>query len=146
MYDIDYKTSNPSIIKPFQRIFSKNNSPNSQATPSTFLFKHNYTLANRISFVQKKKESFGLKCIQRMSLYGCLYSHKNYIQHKSFSKIKYCSLSDFIIAVMGKSNRCEIEGVWNLFPTPSLKLGSDWDSRLNPVPHYSYYKNVRNLL
>ena len=111
MYDTDYKTSNSSIIKPFQRIFFKNNSPNSQATPSTFLFKHNYTLANRISFVQKKKESFGLKCIQRMSLYGCLYSHKNYIQHKSFSKIKYCSLSDFIIAVMGKSNRCEIEGV-----------------------------------
>jgi len=33
--------------------------------------------------------------------------------------------ADFIIAVMGKSNRCEIEGVWNLFPTPSLKLGSD---------------------
>ena len=59
MYDIDYKTSNPSIIKPFQRIFSKNNSPNSQATPSTFLFKHNYTLANHISFVQKKKETFG---------------------------------------------------------------------------------------
>ena len=28
-----------------------------------------------------------------------------------------------MIAVMGKSNRCEIEGVWNLFPTPSLKLG-----------------------
>ena len=69
-----------------------------------------------------------------MSLYGCLYSHKNYIQHKFFSKIKYCSLSDFIIAVMGKSNRCEIEGVWNLFPTPSLKLGSDWDSRPNPPP------------
>lgn len=125
MYDTDYKTSNLSIIKPFQRIFFKNNSPNSQATPSTFLFKHNYTLANRISFVQKKKETFGLKRIQIMSLYGCLYSHKNYIQHKSFSKIKYCSLSDFIIAVMGNSNRCEIEGVWNLFPTPSLKLGSD---------------------
>ena len=125
MYDIDCKTSNSSIIKPFQRIFFKNNSPNSQATPSTFLFKHNYTLANRISFVQKKKESFGLKCIQRMSLYGCLYSHKNYIQHKSISKIKILRLSDFIIAVMGKSNRCEIEGVWNSFPTPSLKLGSD---------------------
>ena len=46
---------------------------------------------------------------------------------------------------MGKSNRCEIEGVWNLFPTPSLKLGSDWDYRLNPVPHYSYHKNVRSL-
>ena len=59
MYDIDYKTSNSSIIKPFQRIFFKNNSPNSQATPSTFLFKHNYTLANHISFVQKKKETFG---------------------------------------------------------------------------------------
>ena len=70
---------------------------------------------------------------------------KNYIQHKSFLKKKYCSLSDFIIAVMGKSNRCKIEGVRNLFPTPSLKLGSDWDSRLNPVPHYSYYKNVRSL-
>ena len=80
-----------------------------------------------------------------MSLFWYLYSQKNYIQHKSFSKIKYCSLSDFIIAVMGKSNRCEIEGVWNLFPTPSLKLGSDWDSRLNPVPHYSYYKNVLSL-
>ena len=57
MYDTDYKTSNLSIIKPFQRIFFKNNSPNSQATTSTFLFKHNYTLANRISFVQKKRPS-----------------------------------------------------------------------------------------
>ena len=125
MYDIDYKTSNPSIFKPFHRFFKKNNPLNSQAAPSAFPFKYNYTKSNRISFVQKKKESFGLKRIQIMSLYGCLYSHKNYIQHKSFSKIKYCSLSDFIIAVMGKSNRCEIEGVWNLFPTPSLKLGSD---------------------
>ena len=88
MYDIDYKTSNPSIIKPFQRIFLKNNSPNSQAIPSTFLFKHNYTLANRISFVQKKKEIFGLKSIQILSLFWCLYSHKNYIQHKSISKEK----------------------------------------------------------
>ena len=132
MYDIDCKTSNSSIIKPFQRIFSKNNSPNSQATPSTFLFKHNYTLANRISFVQKKKESFGLKCIQRMSLYGCLYSHKNYIQHKSISKIKI--LRPF--GLYNSSNGKE-QPMWN--------RGSDWDSRLNPVPHCSYYKNVRSL-
>lgn len=59
MYDIDYKTSNSSIIKPFQRIFFKNNSLNSQAATSTFPFKYNYTLANLISFVQKKKETFG---------------------------------------------------------------------------------------
>mgnify|MGYP001722858060 CR=1 FL=1 len=125
MCDIDCKTSNSSIIKLFQRIFFKNNSPNSQATPSTFLFKHNYTLANRISFVQKKKETFGLNCIQIGSLFKCLYSHYNYTQHKFIGKQKYCALSDFIIAVMGTSNRCEIEGVRDLFPTPSLKLGSD---------------------
>ena len=145
MYDIDCKTSNSSIIKPFQRIFSKNNSPNSQATPSTFLFKHNYTLANRISFVQKKKESFGLKCIQRMSLYGCLYSHKNYIQHKSISKIKILRPFGLYNSSNGKEQPMWNRGSMEFIPTPSLKLGSDWDSRLNPVPHYSYYKNVRSL-
>jgi len=88
MYDIDCKTSNPSIIKPFQRIFFKNNSPNSQATSSTFSFKYNYTLTSHSSFVQKKKETFGLNSIQIASLFKCLYSHKNYIQHKSISKIK----------------------------------------------------------
>ena len=88
MYDTDYKTSNLSIIKPFQRIFSKIIHQIHKRPPSTFLFKHNYTLANRISFVQKKKETFGLNCIQIGSLFKCLYSHINYIQHKSISKEK----------------------------------------------------------
>ena len=97
------------------------------------------------SFTQKKKRDLRIRLHLAKSLLWCLYSHYNYTQHKFIGKQKYCSLSDFIIAVMGSRNRCEIEGVSNLFPTPSLKLGSDWDYRLNPVPHYSYYKNVHSL-
>ena len=76
------------MLKPFQRIFFKINSLNSQ-TPHiiSLSFSYNYTLSNRISFIQKK-DSFGLNSIQTLSLFWCLYSHKNYKQHKSISKAK----------------------------------------------------------
>ena len=84
-------------------------------------------------------------CIQIGSLFKCLYSHKNYIQHKSISKIKILRPFGLYNSSNGKEQPMWNRGSMEFIPTPSLKLGSDWDSRLNPVPHYSYYKNVRSL-
>ena len=114
---------------------------------SILLFSHTTTIQSQIAFhlYKRKKRPSDWKAFKQRLFSSDFIRIKTIYSTNLFLKQKYCDPSDFIIAVMGKSNRCEIEGVRNLFPTPSLKLGSDWDYRLNLVPHYSYYKNVRSL-
>ena len=132
MYDIDYKTSNSSIIKPFQRIFLK--IIHQIHKRPLLLFYLNTTTHWQIAvhlYKRKKRPSDWIA--SKYCLFSGVFIRIKTIYNTNLF-LKYCSLSDFIIAVIGKSDRCEIKGVWNLFPTPSLKLGSDWDSRLNPPP------------
>ena len=54
--------------------------------------------------------------------------------------------SDSIIAVMGNRIKCELAGVvhswtYSCFEAPKVR-----DPRLEPVPHYSYYEDIRGNL
>ena len=54
--------------------------------------------------------------------------------------------SDSIIAVMGNRIKCELAGVvhsWTYSCFEALKVR---DLRLEPVPHYSYYEDIRGNL
>ena len=54
--------------------------------------------------------------------------------------------SDSIIAIMGNRIKCELAGVvpsWTYSCFEALKVR---DPRLEPVPHYSYYEDIRGNL
>ena len=54
--------------------------------------------------------------------------------------------SDSIIAIMGNRIKCELAGVvhsWTYSCFEALKVR---DPRLEPIPHYSYYEDIRGNL
>ena len=77
-----------SIFKPFQRIFFEKKF--TKFTSAAFYFSiwiQLYKVKSHFIYT-KEKETFGLKNIQTLSLFCCLYSHYNYTQHKSIAKQK----------------------------------------------------------
>lgn len=61
----------------------------------------------------------------------------------SHSGLIFGKISDSIIAVMGNRIKCELAGVvhsWTYSCFEALKVR---DHRLEPVPHYRYYEDIR---